>query len=1119
MKRTGLSLRFRGALLLAALAALLPDGCAQAGDWRCYECLLRRVLPSGGDVVLVLGLQDGQVRRCAVKIASEPYTTCRVKEHALKLDGGRLRGPMRLQVGPGAESIDLDVALDKGGTYAVAYGCPDPPRKVAGGVTIEHPSWLGASGRVVCLQEALGPGRHLWLMFDVDRKARTFKALPAVAPGYNRGRHPVDTSALAFDGTNLRGEVGITIVPAPAAKWLSAWVPAHRHSADGRIKLDASLDGGEAAGRYSAVFGIEKHRRGEVAVRATTEARLRAMIEPVISPRTPWRIWLATAPRIARGPEGRMAFARGREEYDAATAHLAPLPPAGWAGRDFDDSLWGRYQDDLFELMGAYGVPAESHDAAMLCLRTRFGASDLARAADVTVTVEYIGGAAVHVNGVEVARGHLPPGTLQPHTLADDYPPEAYTADDGQPLPPLGRGVQPEERYFARYQARVRTLTAAVPRGLLVKGGNVLAVEVHRAPVNASRRQGGNWSHMGIRAVSVTSPTGAALIGFARALAGTRVWNAQATEQVADDPQPPSRIPGGWSNESRDVYGIRGSSVTGIGMGNPFDPVVPVRILVPRNGVGHGQAVLSDPNGLHQLAAAVADFRGPGAAALPVAAVRIRFAAQGSDFHWCDDLLDAPPDGAETIPVWLEVRARADQRPGWYTSTLSLKADGKTFQVPVQVFVTAFAVPDAKDFRALVGVMHSPEALAEAYQVRPWSDEHFKLMARSLELAGKLGNDVMYVPVIVGTHMGYKAGLIRWVETAKGLRPDFRLFEKYLDLYARCCAAPKAISLYVWSPDVANEVADVYEGRQIPSRTWTARKPLLVTCWDPNTGRTRDVRAPMFGQDGAEAFWKPMLDGVRGIVTRRGWSERTIMLGCGSDMRPSRKTGELFRRWAPYARWDIYSHFSGDPGVGGAPSGSFYRGPPLRGSGPGKMIAVGDLEVGLKEYPWGDDGAWQRKLDFLDMPLQRAWFYDQSPPMSFRTLPLLSGRLARVGLDFWPEHVRYAPLIWGLYPIHLAGRGPDGPLPTVRLALMREAMQDFEPRLAILKAMANLPPDRQQPFRRLLEELRYRVGVGNGFLSQMELGLDWQAYAARTYRAAEELAGVRAEASWDRPPR
>ena len=51
--------------------------------------------------------------------------------------------------------------------------------------------------------------------------------------------------------------------------------------------------------------------------------------------------------------------------------------------------------------------------------------------------------------------------------------------------------------------------------------------------------------------------------------------------------------------------------------------------------------------------------------------------------------------------------------------------------------------------------------------------------------------------------------------------------------------------------------------------------------WDPATGETNEIPAPRFEDGGAEQFWKPVFDGVRSIVRRRGWSERTILLGLG----------------------------------------------------------------------------------------------------------------------------------------------------------------------------------------------------------------------------------------------
>jgi hypothetical protein len=1096
----------RWTFTFCALATMLPQA-ASAGQRAYYECTLQQALTSGRDVRLLLETEDGQVRQHAVAIPGDSYAACRVREHGLKVAAGRLSGPMRIQIGDAVEKVDLDVALDKAGTYAIAHGL----RKAEGKVAIEAPEGAASPLRVLWLQDAMGAGSPLTLPFEVNRSARTVTARKASAERYNKSLHPVDAARLAFDGANLEGEIGITIVP-------DGWTPADKQPVEGVIRLRASLDGKDKGGTYSAAFGAEKLRQGHVASRPITEGRMRDEVAPVLGRDAPWRVWLVTGQGVARNADGELVPVppvgnrRQPQGYDAGTAQLSDLPAEDWTHRDYDDSLWGRYADDLYEFIGGYGAAAPRD--ALLCLRTWFGVSDPTKAAGVTVTVEYLGGAVVYVNGVEVGRGHVAEGKLQPHVPAADYPVEAYTVDDGStPLPVVGLGARPEPKWLPRYQARVRTMTAPVPSKLLVKGGNVLAVEVRRSAACGPMQQQG-WSHLAVRGVNVSSPSGAGLMGYAEACRGTRVWSAQELEQVTARPVARWRIAGGWA---RGVMGVRGMPIVGISAGNPYEPVRPVRILVPRNGVGCGQAVLADGDGLRGVRATVRDLVGPDKAALPA---RVQFASQGGDIHWCDNLLDKPEDGATTLPVWLSVQAPRNQAPGWYVSTLSLEANGRKFDVPVQVFVTGYAVPDARDLRSLMGVMHSPDATAAVYGVPPWSEEHFKVMARSLELAGQLGGDIMYVPVLIGQHMGHRSGLIRWVRTDKGLQPDFGLFEKYLDLYVKYCSPPKAMSLYVWSADSAKELANAYEGRAIMTMAKNPQAVARVTQWDPKTGATESAVAPTFLDEGAEAFWKPMLDGVQAIVKKRGWSERIIMLGLGSDFRPSQKTGELLRRWAPYARWDIYSHFSGDPGVGGGP-GFFYKGPPPAGSAPGKMVAIGDLEVGVKEHPWGSEKGWIEKLDFLDLPLQRGHFYDQSPPMSFRTWPLHSGRLARVGLEFWPEAIRYQAPIWGVYPIYLAGRGADGPVPTVRLRNIQQSLQEFEPRLTILEALAKLPPEEQKthPHRALLDDLHRRMAMGGSRLSQTELNLNWPAYAARVYRAAEELSGVKTQACWENPPR
>jgi len=65
-----------------------------------------------------------------------------------------------------------------------------------------------------------------------------------------------------------------------------------------------------------------------------------------------------------------------------------------------------------------------------------------------------------------------------------------------------------------------------------------------------------------------------------------------------------------------------------------------------------------------------------------------------------------------------------------------------------------------------------------------------RLMERTLALMGQVGNDVVHVPILLsgvggkgksGTRFNWQP-IVRWVKTPQGLRPDFTILEKYLEI-------------------------------------------------------------------------------------------------------------------------------------------------------------------------------------------------------------------------------------------------------------------------------------------------------------------------------------------------
>jgi hypothetical protein len=269
------------------------------------------------------------------------------------------------------------------------------------------------------------------------------------------------------------------------------------------------------------------------------------------------------------------------------------------------------------------------------------------------------------------------------------------------------------------------------------------------------------------------------------------------------------------------------------------------------------------------------------------------------------------------------------------------------------------------------------------------------------------------------------------------------------------------------------------------------------------------------------------------VVVKRGLSERVISLGVGGDKRPSENTVNKFRAWAPYARWHLYSHFSGDPGP----------------KPEGKMIATGGLEIGVKccpepsmsgmdwVFPNGvtlnrmEDGL-SRKVagsqpEYLVPMVNRGTGPDTlAGPVAFRTNPLTYGRWAQLGIDSWPDTNRSARLIliWGSTVNWLAARGPNGLLPTVRYQMIREGLQDFEASMDIMEKVLAMPVEQQAAHRAALglrREIMDRINnIGSSPLHApaTEFSCDWHDLFARHHEAAAALAGVKIEARWESPP-
>jgi 3',5'-cyclic AMP phosphodiesterase CpdA len=157
----------------------------------------------------------------------------------------------------------------------------------------------------------------------------------------------------------------------------------------------------------------------------------------------------APAPASASGSDSGRTFIADGEPGRM----ICGAPPAGWQRADFDDKSWQPRAAVVDHHDGGAPYEVEAPDAGAPCGGARFArwrfrvGAELAKLQTITLRIKYTHGFAAYVNGVEIGRRRLDPAAPPDATASDVHGPE--------------------------YESFV------APARVLVRGDNVLAVEVH----------------------------------------------------------------------------------------------------------------------------------------------------------------------------------------------------------------------------------------------------------------------------------------------------------------------------------------------------------------------------------------------------------------------------------------------------------------------------------------------------------------------------------------------------------------------------------------------------------------------------------------------------------------
>ncbi|MFO7897829.1 MAG: hypothetical protein R6V58_02085, partial [Planctomycetota bacterium] len=739
---------------------------------------------------------------------------------------------------------------------------------------------------------------------------------------------------------------------------------------------------------------------------------------------------------------------RRRETYETGKPHpvfATPAPAPGWAGPEFDDSDWFRGRGVFGQMYtrsrGSLWHPGNAGDQELVCVRGKFAVDDPAGCHDLQLAVEYIGGAVAYLNGRELARRHLPEGELTVDTPAAPYPKSAYVQPNGSLLPAVGF----DDKKFGGYirRQRVRRVVADVPPDMLRKGTNVVAIAVHRAPIRKVMIGSDvQWGHAVLLAATVRTRTGDAA-------------RSNAVPNVSRPEERQAWVHPMMVNISADAYGDR------------CEPLRPMRLVGARGGAYCGQVVLTCPEPIVDIEATVTDLKAE-IGTIPASAVSIFYVTSNREWLQARPFRTLDPRPPKKIdvsrrhnaamqPVCVKVRVPRDAAPGEYRGTLTVRhkmgiegvnlIDAEPVTVPVRLTVHDWTLPEPADYRSFIDLIQSPETVALKYKVPLWSDRHFALLERSLDLLGQLGNDSFYVRLLNRTHFGESQTMVRHVRTGDGWRRDYTVFDRYLGLLVEHQGKPEVVVLYLWS-------------------RYTARgKAPRVSRLDPETGEVTEMTTPAYGTPEGEAFWKPVVEEIIERVTERGIPNHAVMLGLVGDFTGIRKDKvAFFKKIAPGVRW-VWQGHGYSSSIHGVPTGyattvwnAHAPPPPWQGH-----------RYGWRAEPGARIGAQFARDIWRHRGLA---IYRMTTPWN-----VIAGRrgVGRLGGDIWNvidpgskvgagRHGAGGSLInrwpafgtWGQLVVRSAflAPGENGAIPTTPFEMLREGIQDCEARIFIENALA-----------------------------------------------------------------
>lgn len=256
------------------------------------------------------------------------------------------------------------------------------------------------------------------------------------------------------------------------------------------------------------------------------------------------------------------------------------------------------------------------------------------------------------------------------------------------------------------------------------------------------------------------------------------------------------------------------------------------------------------------------------------------------DAHGCNLSADRITDDATTVllantyrGLWLTVSVPADAKPGTYTGSVTVIADGKEYKRQYKVKVLDRVLPAPCEWRFHLDFWQNPYAVARVHNVELWSPQHFDLLRPYMQKLASAGQKVITATL---THKPWNGqtydpfgSMVTWVKKADGTWwYDFTIFDRWVEFMMQC-GIDKEITCFSMIP-------------------WN----LSFRYYDQATDSHKEMKCSP-GEEQYSLFWGGMLKEFAQHLKEKGWFEKTYISMDERSLAQMQAAIKVIKEYAP----------------------------------------------------------------------------------------------------------------------------------------------------------------------------------------------------------------------------